>query len=67
MDLLLPLGIFLILIGALFVTLSLANELIDFSSLPWWLVYVYKRNGFYFVTSPALILLVSIILLLMKV
>lgn len=51
------LGIALILIGVTFVLLPIIGKYVDFSQVPSWLVYVYHSDGFYFVTSPILIVL----------
>lgn len=51
------LGIALILIGTAFVLLPIIGKYIDLSQVPHWLIYVYHSDGFYFVTSPLLIVL----------
>ncbi|MDI6642879.1 MAG: hypothetical protein QMD95_02375 [Candidatus Hodarchaeaceae archaeon] len=51
------LGIALILIGVAFVLLPIIGKYVDFLQVPSWLVYVYHSDGFYFVTSPILIVL----------
>jgi hypothetical protein len=51
------LGIFLILLGIAFVLLPVLGSHVDFSRVPSWLIYVYHSDGFYFVTSPLLIAL----------
>lgn len=51
------LGIALILIGVALVLLPILGKYIDFSQVPSWLVYVYRSDGFYFVTSPFLLVL----------
>ncbi|UCH57150.1 MAG: hypothetical protein JSV18_07410 [Candidatus Bathyarchaeota archaeon] len=59
------LGLILIVSGLILVLLPfIARSLPDLDKLPWILVWVYRRDGFYFVTSPLLIILsiVSIIL-----
>ncbi|MDI6820409.1 MAG: hypothetical protein QMC89_05860 [Candidatus Hodarchaeaceae archaeon] len=50
-------GIVLIVIGVALVLLPILGKYIDFARVPWWLIYVYRSDGFYFVTSPLLILL----------
>lgn len=50
-------GIALILLGFAFLLVPVLGKFIDFSGVPGWLIYVYHRDGFYFVTSPLLILL----------
>ena len=57
------LGLFLILLGVALVVIPVLERYVDLSKIPGWLVYTYKSNGFYLVTSPILILL-SIISLL---
>ncbi|HDI12807.1 MAG TPA: hypothetical protein ENF64_01680 [Hadesarchaea archaeon] len=49
------LGITLILLGAAFLLLPVIGKYIDLSNVPSWLVYIYHRNGFYFATSPLLL------------
>lgn len=58
-------GWLLILVGALFVALPYISRLIpNVERIPWFILYVYRRDGFYFATSPLLIALsiLSIIL-----
>ncbi len=57
------LGIALILIGLALVLLPIIGSYVDFSQVPSWLIYVYRSDGFYFVTSPILIVLSLIALL----
>ncbi len=45
------------LVGAALVLFPLVGPHIDLSKIPSWLVYVYHSDGFYFVTSPLLLLL----------
>jgi hypothetical protein len=42
----------------------IARHLPNLEKLPWILIWVYRKNGFYFVTSPLLIILsiISIVL-----
>jgi len=47
----------LILVGVALVLLPIIGKYVDLSQVPSWLVYVYHSDGFYFVTSPFLILL----------
>jgi hypothetical protein len=65
------------LIGAVLILLGVAFFLIPLLSstgalnnvkIPWFLLYVYKSSGFYFVTSPVLILitLITIVILLAR-
>ena len=52
------LGWTLILLGVLFVALPYLSRLVpSLERLPWYIVYVYRSDGFYFATSPLLILL----------
>lgn len=52
------LGWTLILLGVLFVALPYLSRLVpSMERLPWYIVYVYRSDGFYFATSPLLILL----------
>gem|GEM_PF-877389 len=58
-------GILLILIGVILVLLPIiANYLPSLEKLPPILVYVYRSDNFYFVTSPLLILISLILLIL---
>jgi hypothetical protein len=57
-------GLILILSGLVLVLLPIvARHIPSLDRMPWILVWVYRRDGFYFVTSPLLIIisLVSII------
>jgi hypothetical protein len=57
-------GWILILLGVLFVALPYLARLVPgVERLPWYIVYVYRSDGFMFATSPLLIML-SIISLL---
>ena len=62
------LGIALILIGVALVLLPVLGKYVDFSQVPPWLIYIYKSDGFIFVTSPLLLLLsvVALIIHLLK-
>ena len=51
------LGIALILLGIAIVLIPIVGKYVDLSRVPPWLIYVYRSNGFYFVTSPLLILI----------
>ena len=52
------LGLILIVSGLLLVLLPfLARYLPNLDQVPWLLIWVYRRDGFYFVTSPLLIIL----------
>ncbi|MEM2875054.1 MAG: hypothetical protein QW567_03435 [Candidatus Hadarchaeales archaeon] len=61
------LGMFLILLGIAFVLVPIIGRYVDLSGVPSWLIYVYSSDGFYFVTSPFLIILslVSILIYLL--
>jgi hypothetical protein len=50
-------GAVLIVIGVVLVLLPILGRYIDLARVPWWLIYIYKSDGFYFVTSPLLIVL----------
>ena len=62
------LGIALILIGLALVALPTLAKHVDLSRIPAWLIYVYRRDGFYFATSPLLLALsvLSILLYLLR-
>lgn len=63
------LGVTLIIVGAILVALPLlAKYTPSLEKLPSILVYVYHRDNFYFVTSPILILIsiVSIVIFLIR-
>lgn len=52
------LGLLLIACGFILVALPLiARHLPSLERLPWILIWVYRRDGFYFVTSPLLIII----------
>ena len=57
------LGIALILVGAALVLLPIMGKYIDLSRIPPWLIYIYRSNGFYFITSPILLALSAIALI----
>lgn len=51
-------GLILILSGIILVALPfITRHLPSLEKLPWIIVWVYRRDGFYFVTSPLLIIL----------
>lgn len=59
------LGLLLIVSGLLLVLLPfLARHLPSLEKLPWIILWVYRRDGFYFATSPLLIIISLISLLL---
>ncbi len=52
------LGWFLIVLGLLFVALPyIVRVAPSVERLPWFILWVYRRDGFYFATSPLLIIL----------
>jgi hypothetical protein len=52
------LGLLLIVSGLVLVLLPfLARSFPNIDRLPWILIWVYRRDGFYFATSPLLIIL----------
>ena len=59
------LGIILILMGIILVALHLINRYIpNLEKLPWILIWVYRSDGFVFVTSPILIIVTIVSLLI---
>ncbi len=58
------LGITLILLGVVFLALPYIGRVIDVDKIPWIIIWVYRSDGFTFATSPIL-LLVSVISLLL--
>ena len=59
------LGIILILMGIILVALPLINRYIpNLEKLPWILIWVYRSDGFVFVTSPILIIVTIVSLLI---
>jgi hypothetical protein len=62
------LGFILIALGALLVLLPfIAKYFPDLEGLPWIIVWIYRRDGFYFATSPLLIILSLLSILLQLV
>lgn len=60
------LGLLLIVSGLVLVLLPVvARHLPSLDRLPWIIVWVYRRDGFYFVTSPLLII-ISFVSILMS-
>jgi hypothetical protein len=51
------LGIALILTGVALVLLPTLGKFIDLPQVPSWLIYVHHSDGFYFVTSPILLVI----------
>lgn len=58
------LGIILMLLGLAFLIAPVIARYFDVERIPSWLIYVYRSNGFYFVTSPILILISLVLLVL---
>ncbi len=58
------LGVLFIVLGLLFVAIPFISRYIDVEKIPWIILWVYKSDGFVFATSPILIIisLISIIL-----
>ena len=58
-------GWILILLGIIFVALPYITKIIpDLERIPWWILWVYRRDGFTFATSPLLIFISILSLLL---
>jgi hypothetical protein len=57
-------GILLILLGAVFVALPYISRVVDVDKIPWIILYVYRSDGFTFATSPILLILSALSLLL---
>ena len=59
------LGVILIASGIVLVALPiLARYVPSLDNLPWFILWVYRKNGFYFATSPLLIIVSLVSLLL---
>ena len=58
------LGILLILLGVVFVALPYLSRAVDVEKIPWIILYVYRRDGFTFATSPILLLISALSLIL---
>ena len=58
------LGILLIILGVVFVALPYLSRLVDVEKIPWVILYVYRRDGFTFATSPILLFLSVLSLIL---
>ncbi|MDH5461408.1 MAG: hypothetical protein OEX09_04205, partial [Candidatus Bathyarchaeota archaeon] len=53
-------GVTLILIGIALLIIPIIGKIIptvDVQKIPWPILYVYRRNGFVFITSPLLIII----------
>ena len=57
-------GTLLILLGVIFVALPYLSCLVDVEKIPWVILYVYRRGGFTFATSPILLFLSILSLIL---
>ena len=57
-------GITFIILGIIFVALPYLGRYIDLEKIPWIILYVYRSDGFTFATSPIL-LIISIISLVL--
>jgi hypothetical protein len=57
-------GILLILLGAVFVALPYISRVVDIDKIPWIILCVYRSDGFTFATSPILLILSALSLLL---
>lgn len=57
-------GLALILAGMALVLIPILGRYIDVFGIPPWLLWVYRSDGFYFVTSPLLLLISFISILL---
>jgi hypothetical protein len=58
------LGILLILLGVVFVALPYLSRVVDVEKIPWIILYVYRRDSFTFATSPILLILSALSLIL---
>jgi len=58
------LGITLILLGVVFIAHPYISRVVDIDKIPWIIIWVYRSDRFTFATSPIL-LLVSVISLLL--
>lgn len=58
------LGVFPILLGVVFVALPYISRVVDVEKIPWIILYVYRSDGFVFATSPLLLILSVLSLLL---
>ena len=51
-------GILLLSLGVAFILIPLVGRsLLSNMKIPWFILYVYNKGGFYFVTSPLLIII----------
>jgi hypothetical protein len=54
------LGVMLVLMGIVLILIPIIVKLvpeIDVEKIPWFLLYIYHKDGFFFATSPLLILI----------
>jgi hypothetical protein len=58
------LGILLILLGVIFIALPHISQFVNIDKIPWIILYIYRREGFTFATSPLLLILSAISLLI---
>ncbi|MEM0054274.1 MAG: hypothetical protein QXL89_08835, partial [Nitrososphaeria archaeon] len=59
-KLLIGLGVFFIIIGIAFIAIPMIAKLfssIQLEKIPWILLWIYKSDGFWFATSPILIII----------
>ncbi|KXB02025.1 hypothetical protein AKJ44_01620 [candidate division MSBL1 archaeon SCGC-AAA261F17] len=56
-DTMIWLGVILILLGVTLILIPTLGKFIQLEKIPDWLIYVYESDGFYFVTSPILLLI----------
>jgi len=58
-------GILFLVLGVLFFLIPLLSRAINLSAIkiPWIILYVYKSDGFYFATSPLLLILSAVAIL----
>lgn len=54
----------MIILGVLFVLIPFVEPYVSLEDIPPWLIYVYRRGNFYFATSPILILISVLVVLL---
>lgn len=50
-------GILLVLLGIAFILIPLAGRSLSNVKIPWIILYTYNSGGFYFATSPILIII----------
>jgi hypothetical protein len=58
-------GWILILLGVIFVAMPYIARIVpEIEQIPWWILWVYRSDGFYFATSPLLIFISILSILL---